>query len=87
MTVGELAEHRHGQNARNGSTTGYVAMLAGFPSYNEEHPIHKGAGVWIDPAGGASDQYTQIKTDNSGAGQPHNNVSPVMPVYLWERTA
>lgn len=86
-TVGESAQHSHGQNARNGSITGYVAMLAGYPSYGEEHPIHKGAGVWLDPAGYASDEYSQIKTDYSGEGQPHNNIAPCIATYLWKRTA
>lgn len=87
LTVDELAKHSHGQNASVGSNGGYVAMVAGFPSYNEEHPIYKGASVWIDPDGHSSSDYSQIKTDDSGAGQPHNNVAPAKACYVWRRTA
>ena len=58
MPVGELAKHRHGQNASRGNNTGYIAMLSGFSSYNEEHPIHQGEGVWIDTSGKDSNKYS-----------------------------
>ena len=87
VTVGESAKHRHGQNANTGSPAGYVAMLADFSSYNEEHPIHNGDGVVLTLSGHYSNKYSQIKTDDSGAGQPHNNVSPCVSSYIWRRTA
>lgn len=86
LTVGELAKHSHGQNANTDSPAGYVAMLANFSSYNEEHPIHKGDGVVLTVAGHCSNKYSQIKTDDSGAGQPHNNIAPCISAYLWQRT-
>lgn len=86
LTVGELAKHSHGQNANTGSPAGYVAMLANFSSYNEEHPIHQGDGVALTVAGHYSNEYSQIKTDDSGAGQPHNNIAPCISAYLWQRT-
>lgn len=87
ITVGESAKHRHGQNAAKGNNTGYIAELAGFPSYNAEHPIHQGEGVWINPDGDTSNKYSQVMTDDSGAGQPHNNVSPCLASYIWRRIA
>ena len=85
LSVGELAKHRHGQNAGKGTNTGYIAELAGFSSYNAEHPIHQGEGVWTNPQGKDSNKYSQIMTDDSGAGQPHNNVSPCFASYMWKR--
>ena len=87
ITVGESAKHSHGQNIAKGNNTGYIAQVAGFPSYNEEHPIHKGEGAWIEASGKSSNMYSQINTDYSGASQPHNNVSPCLAAYMWERKA
>lgn len=76
LTVSEMPHHRHGQNASIGNNTGYVAELAGFQSYNEEHPTHQGQGVWINSAGKTSNEFSQIMTDYSGDNQPHNNMPP-----------
>ena len=88
LAVGESAKHRHGQNINRGNNTGYIPWLAGFSSYNEEHPIHQGEGAWFgnNPVRG-SNIYSQIMTDDSGAGQPHNNVSPCLASYIWRRIA
>lgn len=82
-----MVKHRHGQNSARGNNNGYVALVAGFPSYNEEHPIYKGAGVWLDASGHSNNYFSQIKTDYSGASQPHNNVAPAKACYVWRRTA
>lgn len=87
ITVGESAPHSHGQNAAKGNNTGYTAELAEFPSYDEEHPIHEGEGSCINPGGISFNKYSQIKTDYSGEGQPHNNIAPCVACYLWKRTA
>ena len=87
IAVDELVKHRHGQNAARGSNTGYIAAVAGFPSYDEEHPRHKGEGAWITASGIDDSVYAQIMTDDSGASQPHNNVAPAKACYVWRRTA
>ena len=87
MTVGESAKHRHGQNASKGDGTGYAAWVSSFSSYDEEHPIYQGKYVAVAPTQLGSNKYSQIMTDDSGAGQPHNNVSPCVAAYLWKRTA
>lgn len=87
MTVGESAKHSHGQNIAKGNNTGYIAMVAGFPSYNEEHPVYKGESRWINADGKSVNYFSQIMTDDSGASQPHNNVSPCLAAYMWERKA
>ena len=86
IAVGESPKHSHGQNANTGSDKGYIAMLANFSSYNEERPIHEGTGAALNVAGLYSNKYSQVKTDNSGAGQPHNNIAPCISAYLWQRT-
>ncbi|NME19043.1 phage baseplate protein [Megasphaera elsdenii] len=87
ITVGESAKHRHGENASAGANKGYIALIASFPSYDEEHPVYKGQFVDIQPSGKGSNRFSQIMTDDSGEGQPHNNIAPCVATYLWKRTA
>ena len=87
IAVGESAKHSHGQNASKGDGTGYAAWVTTFLSYDEEHPIHQGKYVAIAPTEKGSNKYSQIMTDDSGEGQPHNNIAPCVATYLWKRTA
>ena len=64
----------------------------------EEMPSHKHE-VLISNQGGSYDYACQLKspsaegvfnsnyTNNSGGGQPHNNMPPYLAVYIWKRTA
>lgn len=85
ITIEESAKHNHGQNIPRGNNTGYIAMIAGFQSYNEEHPVYKGESGWVNAYGIEHNKYSQVMTDDSGAGQPHNNISPCIAAYAWKR--
>ena len=87
ITVGESAKHSHGQNASKSDGTGYAAWVSVFKTYDEEHPIHQGQYVSVAPSAKGSNKYSQIMTDYSGEGQPHNNIAPCVAAYLWKRTA
>lgn len=83
LTVDELAKHTHTQKQHRHSSSSMQATLA-----NGQKDIMRSATQ--ASAGSAAAQYTAYTTavnEDTGGGQPHNNVPPYKVVAYWKRIA
>jgi len=78
LTTPEMPSHTH---TDSGHTHQYIpgspdGASGGGPNYN----THGGSSTVATGAG-----YANLA--NTGGGVPHNNIQPVIAVYIWQRTA
>ena len=72
LTIDEMPSHSH---------VSWIHGNANPTSHSESKDYFSYAG-W-----GSSYHDTGENTNNTGGGQPHNNIQPFFAVYMWKRTA
>lgn len=72
ITIRELASHSH-----------IVAKTSAIVGWQGNSP----EGAYGDITTGTTIKKTKPETYESGGNQPHNNISPCVAVYMWERKA
>lgn len=79
LTIDEMPSHQHPENiASNYSAkVPFTANYAGGSSV-DGYSFSTNSGV-------IALKQTRVKTDDTGAGQPHNNMPPYIVKYVWER--
>ena len=92
LTVSESAPHNHtGSATTSGSThTHALTMQASHgESGNGGVPRFSDGDVWspykTQNLSAAGEHSHAITINNSGGGQPHNNMQPYLSVYMWKR--
>lgn len=80
LTVEEMPTHSH--PSQNG---GFFLVVS---SKSSPYPLLKEQGL-LGGTGGwwANTEKDATGIDNTGGGQPHNNLPPYLAVYMWKRTA
>ena len=86
LTAAEMPAHSHtGTTSTNGAHSHTTKMNSG----------KYGGGAWMQGGGNDGtfntstngDHNHMFTTDNSGGGAAHNNMSPYLACYIWQRTA
>ena len=72
LTVNELAAHKHSMYTFNAGGDGTIAT---------------GGGIIQDTAAPYKTYYATFAMENTGGGQPHNNLPPYKVVAYWKRVA
>lgn len=78
-------DHKHGTWGENGGNPPF-----GFYDGNNNHCGSKGSLDWDNAIYNTSTNGNHnhtFTTDNSGGGTAHNNMSPYLACYIWQRTA
>lgn len=81
LTEDEMPAHIHDRIVTNNNTSG---LTRGMGTYSQTSSGKNGYGPWFGT--GFSYQGT-AQTNETGGGQPHNNLPPYVGVYMWRRTA
>ena len=72
LTVNELASHKHNMYTFNAGGDGTIST---------------GGGIIQDTAAPYKTYYATFAMENTGGGQPHNNLQPYQVVAYWKRVA
>ena len=72
LTVDELAAHKHNMYTFNAGGDGTIST---------------GGGIIQDTAAPYKTYYATFAMENTGGGQPHNNLQPYQVVAYWKRVA
>lgn len=81
LTEDEMPAHIHDRIVTNNNTSG---LTRGMGTYSQTSSDENGYGPWFGT--GFSYQGT-AQTNETGGGQPHNNLPPYRAAYIWRRTA
>ena len=85
-----------GDTYKNGKTGGeatHTLTINEMPSHNHriKKQVDNNSGNNVSVGSGSKTLFCQlddtVETNNTGGGQPHNNMPPYLAVYMWKRTA
>lgn len=86
LTVGELAEHAHGQNINGSGADAWNGTYGSMVTQGGTNGTVDGYSAYVEGKHWTKNQ-NRVITDSSGNNAYHNNVSPGISVYAWHRTA
>jgi hypothetical protein len=81
LTEAQMPAHTHVQNAHSHVQTVNSATTGGTSGYTPDTSTNTGVNS------GYSTAQATATNQNTGGGQPHNNVQPSISVHFWKRTA
>jgi hypothetical protein len=81
LTEAQMPSHTHVQNPHSHVQRVNSATTGGTSGYTPDTSTNTGV------SSGYSTADATAVNQNTGGGQPHNNVQPSISVHLWKRTA
>ena len=85
LTVGELAEHAHGQNINGNGNDGWNGKYGPMVVQGGSSGTDDGYSAFVEGMKWTKNQ-NRVITDSSGDNVYHNNITASIAVYIWKRT-
>ena len=86
LTVGELAQHEHGQNINGNGGDAWNGKYGQMVTQGGENGTVQGYSAYVEGYHWVTKQ-NRVFTDSSGGNAYHNNITASIAVYIWKRTA